>query len=553
MRMLFPRIAGIVALTTTVHALPAVEAAAPIPQVDLGYAIYQASAINTTSGIVSFNNIRYAASPVGSLRWVPPAPPPDERKSGPINASSHTRICPQAQPAWNRIAIPGLGSDSQYTVPLGASPLPQSEDCLLLDVQAPLKAFDRRAKKTPGPVIVFLHGGGFVAGNKAVYDGNGLLTRGGGEGVYVDVQYRTDGVPLQLGAFGWLTDPSKKSKITPNLGLLDQRQALKWIQDNIGLFGGDPKRVTVVGESAGGGSVLYHSTAYGGSKPKENKLFQRGIPQSPYIVNITKTQQTKSLRTFFDALKVNSIEQAKSKSSDELIAANVAVTVPSRYGTYTWGPTIDGDLIPELPGKLQLEGRYNRDIQMMPGHNSNEGRLFTNQSADSPADYESYLRDTYPGITQAKVNYISRILYPAKYDGSSPYRTPQERLGLTVAESLFNCHCYGTDRTYGASAYDYIFAVPPGLHFQDTKYTFYNGPFPNVIESLAKDIQTYFTSFAASGNPNQGNKLPEWPAFRKGEKGIVFTDKGIINGNKLDAAAEKRCQFWLSGDVFGPQ
>ncbi|KAI9801890.1 MAG: hypothetical protein M1833_002204 [Piccolia ochrophora] len=184
---------------------------------------------------------------------------------------------------------------------------------------------------------------------------------------------------------------------------------------------------------------------------------------------------------------------------------------------------------------------------MAPTHG---GRLFTNQSAMTEADYDAYMRESYPGISSAALDYVTTTLYPAKYDGSLPYTTAVERLQVTVAESLFNCHCYGADRAYNTSAYDYTFAVPPGLHFQDTKYTFYNGPFPNVSETLAEDMQTYFTRFADKGSPNSDSALPYWPSFAEGEAGVLLKNEGISNGSKLDAAAVVRCLFWLSGDIF---
>lgn len=146
--------------------------------------------------------------------------------------------------------------------------------------------------------------------------------------------------PRQLGVFGWLTDPSSRSSITPNLGLLDQRQALEWVQEHIHLFGGDPRRVTLMGESAGGGSVLYQSTAYGGEGPQ---LFQQAIPQSPYVINITEIQQQRSLETFLGLLNVRSIEEAKELPTKAIQAVNRQMVENARFGTYIWGACCEED------------------------------------------------------------------------------------------------------------------------------------------------------------------------------------------------------------------
>ena len=257
-----------------------------LPKVDLGYEIYQATSLNETTNLYSFSNIRYAAPPTGENRFRAPQPPAQNRST--VQVNSPDTVCPQASPLW------GLGSVEYITRYLAgersfnesdfssasslnisniaglASLIPKpdprtTEDCLFLDVVVPQQLFKKKSKKSGGAaVLVWIYGGGYTAGSKSdSYNPAGLLARsqdGDDDGViYVALNYR-------LGAFGWLSGPTFQEDGTSNAGLHDQRFALEWVQKHISKFGGDPKRVTVFGESAGGGSIMGQITAYGGNR-----------------------------------------------------------------------------------------------------------------------------------------------------------------------------------------------------------------------------------------------------------------------------------------------
>ena len=258
-----------------------------LPKVDLGYEIYQATSLNETTSLYSFSNIRYAAPPTGENRFRAPQPPAQNRSS--VQVNSPDTVCPQANPLWAANSVDYITrylmgervfNQSDFSsasslnlsdtaslaglVSLIPKPDPRTtEDCLFLDVVVPQQLFKKKPKKG-APVLVWIYGGGYTAGSKTdSYNPAGLLTRsqvGEDDGViYVSLNYR-------LGAFGWLSGSTFQEDGTSNVGLHDQRFALEWVQKHIAKFGGDPKRVTVFGESAGGGSIMSQITAYGGNK-----------------------------------------------------------------------------------------------------------------------------------------------------------------------------------------------------------------------------------------------------------------------------------------------
>ena len=162
-------------------------------RVDLGYSQYMPTEVNFTGQYYNFSNIRYAAAPVGNLRWRAPQPPPRNRT---LNDGSLGYICPQAPPFWFEQANTALGDLAAF-IPPALSSQAENEDCLFLDVIVPRKVFHRRHRKL-SPVLFNIHGGGFWIGEKrALYPPNGLLEAGNNEFIYVSINYRV-GLPLHL-------------------------------------------------------------------------------------------------------------------------------------------------------------------------------------------------------------------------------------------------------------------------------------------------------------------------------------------------------------------
>ena len=159
-----------------------------MPTVDLGYERYRPFDVNYTGQYYNFSNIRYAAPPLGSLRWKAPQDPPRSRKR--IKYGSVGYICPQASPLWFQEANTALGNLSAV-IPPAASSQAENEDCLFLDVIVPIKLFDRRRSRRLAPVLFNIHGGGFWTGEKrALYPPNGLLKAADNNFIYVSINYR---------------------------------------------------------------------------------------------------------------------------------------------------------------------------------------------------------------------------------------------------------------------------------------------------------------------------------------------------------------------------
>ncbi|KAG6375166.1 Carboxylesterase [Boletus reticuloceps] len=238
------------------------ECATTPPTVNLGYAQYK-GAVDIGTNSTSFLGIRYAAPPVGNLRWAVPQPPPT--LSGVQEATSAPNECYQA-PVGNSPTNP-LRTMSRRSAVI------ESEDCLFLSVYTP------GHKVTPVesgglPVLVWIHGGGYISGAERPYNGTDLIVKSSHSLIVVTIQYR-------LGLFGFLAGEAVKRGGTLNAGLLDQNYALQWVQTHIATFGGDPTKVSIWGISAGGGSVLQHVVAHGGHT--HTPLFRAAITSSTFL------------------------------------------------------------------------------------------------------------------------------------------------------------------------------------------------------------------------------------------------------------------------------
>lgn len=221
---------------------------------------------------------------------------------------------------------PGINPTAK---PPGQKDPRSNEDCLFLDVIVPKGVYNRTGGKAP--VFVWTFGGGFYEGSaESQGDPAGLIAQSISDPssspgiVYVAINYR-------LGAFGWLAGPTfSASGGTPNAALLDQRLALYWVQENIHLFGGDPGKVTIAGESAGAAMNLHQITAYGGAK---DAPFQQAVLGSPsFNPNPYDWLQEETYQTFLENANASNLSELRAASTDTIIAANELSVFSATYG-----------------------------------------------------------------------------------------------------------------------------------------------------------------------------------------------------------------------------
>lgn len=290
--------------------------------------------------ILNHHSIRFAAAPLGSLRWQAPQSPQSNR-SDVIQANAFASECPQSSLSVEPATSPGTSA---------------SEDCLFLNVYAPENASNL-------PVLVWIHGGGYGLGN-GQEDLTTIINANNNSFVGVAIQYR-------LGAFGFLSSDEVFRNGVANAGILDQHFALQWVQAYIGQFGGNASAVTISGESAGGGSVMLQNMAYGGSIG--DSLFTNSIAASPYLPmqygykDWVPSQSYYAFAAHAGCLQTEAYGGNSSTIFECLTLQDTAVLQNASFnvsasGTYgTWGflPVTDGVFVQDVPSQQLLQKRVN--------------------------------------------------------------------------------------------------------------------------------------------------------------------------------------------------
>lgn len=450
-----------------------------------------------SDGVVAFKGIPFAEQPVGALRWRPPQKAKAWTGVRPALKNGHD--CLQAEVKGD----PGMGTD------LG-------EDCLYLNVWRPAEASTKKL-----PVMVWIYGGGLVNGGTqpAIYQGDRFAREGV---VFVSINYR-------LGRFGFFAFPAlsaeRPDELKGNYGYMDQLAALQWVQRNIAAFGGDPKHVTLFGESAGGFSV--HTLI---ASPLGKGLFQRAIVESgggrtdegpaPKLAVAEATGVAFAKAQGIEGRDAAALAKLRELPAEKVTGNLNMYTSGVNAPTYP-GPVTDGKLVVETPQSAYL-GRRQAVVALIVGANGADLGFNASPTMDAlmaPFGTEkakalaAYDPDGSGNLAKVrnKVGMDQLMEEPARFDAAAFYAQ-----GLPSYEFRFD---YVGDALKARS--------PNGApHASEIPYVFdkYGAPYIAMVtpshsgeasaqdEAVAKTIHAYWLNFAKTGDPN-GHGLPPWPRY----------------------------------------
>ncbi|PXX61623.1 carboxylesterase type B [Nocardia tenerifensis] len=475
----------------------------------------------------SFAGIPFAAPPIGEHRWAPPQP---------VSPWTGVRAAEKPGPACMQPQ-----SD--------AAPVEMSEDCLYLNVTTP-----RAARDLPRPVLVWLHGGGFFEGQGAEYDARRLV--GGGDVVVVTVNYR-------LGLFGLFHHPELGTQ-GGDFAIQDQQAALRWVRSNIARFGGDPRNVTVAGESAGAMSTCTHLVAPGSAGLFDKAIIASGsctmswpknslIPGMPEVAPWLPAAEAQTTGVTVGtehgcADGRAALDCLRAVPTEALMDAFTDFTRVS-YGTAT---------VPTEPSAALRTGEFAR-VPIMQGNTRDEHSSWAAAAQmEQPID-----RDRYGALLVAMFDdRAARV--EAQYPVDD-YASPAAALSAVLTDRTWLCPTLRANAELAerTTVYGFEFAdraappiaafppeVPPGAsHGSDLSYLFDVSGVGSATAldpaqlQLSDRMIAYWTRFAATGDPNTTD-LPPWQPFRTSDQVPYVQSLAPEKIGPVDLATEHRCHFW---------
>jgi para-nitrobenzyl esterase len=489
-------------------------------QVKTANGVLQASP-DSSATVRMFKGIPFAQPPVGDLRWKAPQP---------AKSWTDVRLADKFGPrCMQRSVFSDMAFRSNGV----------SEDCLYLNVWTPAKS-----GKEGLPVLVYFYGGGFQAGDGSElrYDGESMAGKGI---VAVTVNYR-------LGVFGFFAHPELSRehpyKGSGNWGLLDQNSALRWVQQNIAAFGGDPKKVTIAGESAGSISVSGHVVS-----PLSKNLIAGAIMESGSLIGSLSPQPMADLEQagvkFATAIGASSVAALRSMPAQQILEATAKPDMPR------FSPAIDGYFFPK-PVHAILEAGEQVRVPLLGGSNSEEqgARGILRQDEPTPENYAKAVRalypdkadevlKLYPGTNQEEILDSAMALAGDRFIGFSTWRFIEGHR-KSAGKPVYR-YFYAHPRPKFLGGYPLApaqggtgAAAPPpprgAVHSAEIEYAMGNLKTNTHFEwgpadyKLSEVMQGYFANFIKTGNPNSAG-LPNWPAY---------TDKDGFQIMRLDVESK---------------
>lgn len=504
--------------------------------------------------ITFFGGVPYAKPPVGDLRWK--APQPAEARDGVIDCTSFGKMAFQRLQMMDEFIaglVEGLGLSKPKQKAIGAAvkaiPQPQSEDCLTLNIRTPSGASGL-------PVMFWIHGGDHTDGSSSepFYDSNALPARGC---VLVTINYR-------LGMFGFLAHPELSAEsaegVSGNYGLLDQMAALEWVRNNIENFGGDPDRITIFGESAGGEAVLNLMTS-----PRSRGKFAAAISHSPSdsgrwlhldkpVLGFDSALDAgQAFATSMVGPEPGQIERLRAMDPEELSDAYRADLHAGRH----FYPVVDGAILPMTP-MTAFSNQAQAPVPLMIGYNADEGSLLARFM--HPAGPEFGSRDDALAGAEALDPAAMRACFVesfgseqavdqvmAAYPGLAEMK--EDAITDYVADHMFGVHVDHATRQHAAAGhptYRYHFRAVPaspkqtaGAYHAAELFHVFDTSFPLVPDAkdghlLTRDMGDRWFAFAATHVPDSPGR-PAWPAFDPAEPRHMVFDRPI-SGPDLNPA-----------------
>ncbi|KAI6087439.1 sterol esterase [Hypoxylon rubiginosum] len=490
-------------------------------------------------GVENFGGIPFAEAPEGNLRLKPP-----QRLNSSLGTFDATGLGPSCPQMFfsteGELLTSVLGN--LINTPLFQTVTDQKEDCLTMRVQRPAGT----TSDAKLPVLFWIFGGAFELGSPQMYDASALVSNGVDQGkpfIFVAVNYRT-------GGFGFLAGKEILADGASNLGLLDQRMGLEWVQDHIAAFGGDPEKVTIWGESAGAISVFDQMALYGGDNTYNGKkLFRAAIMDSGSAVPAEPVDCPRSQDIYDTVVReagcadaTNTLDCLRSADYDTFLHAANSVPGVLSYSSValSYVPRPDGVVLPDSPDVLATNGQY-AAVPMIIGDQEDEGTLFALfqpniTNTDELVDY--IWTEFFPAIDR---QYVAGLVdtYDASIAAGSPFNTgilnspyPEfKRLAAILGDMVFTLvRRIFLGATNGANpdvpswsylgSYDYGTPILGTFHASDILQVFY-GVLPNYASNA---IQSYYFSFLYTMDPNNGTSADYqvWPQWNENQELMQF-------------------------------